>query len=92
MTKKTDSDPPAMLAGFLSKARQHDCAQLAAMEDTVGHRHLQVRLAKRDAKRLKCLADLRDMSIQDVLVAGVNALMSEWNEPPVANPGARTKK
>lgn len=92
MTKKTDSNPPAMLAGFLSKAKLHDCAQLAAAEEAVGHRHLQVRLALRDAKRVKCLADMRGMSIQDALVAGINALMSEWNEPPVANPGARSKK
>ena len=90
MTKT--ASPPTALSGFLMKAKQSDCAQLAEAEDAGGHRHLQVRLALRDAKRVKCLADMRGMSIQDALVAGINALMSEWSEPPVANPGARSKK
>jgi hypothetical protein len=92
MGKKPDSTPSAMLSGFLNKAKQNDCARLAESEDEAGHRHLQVRLTKRDAKRFRCLSDLRDMSIQDALVSAVNAMMAEWNEPPVANPGARGKR
>lgn len=91
MAKKPDTVTSA-LSGFLNKARENDCAKLAESEDQAGHRHLQVRLTKRDAKRFRCLSDTRDMSIQDALVNAVNALLAEWNEPPVANPGARTKK
>lgn len=91
MAKKPDTSP-STLSGFLTKAREHDCAKIAEAEDGVGHRHLQVRLTLRDAKRFRCLADLRDMSIQDALVNSVNALLTEWNEPPVSNPGARAKK
>jgi|GEM_PF-5168221 len=91
MAKKPDTATSA-LSGFLTKAREHDCSKLAEAEDAAGHRHLQVRLTLRDAKRFRCLSDLRDMSIHDALVNAVNALLTEWNEPPVANPGARGKK
>ncbi len=90
MTKKPDGG--ALLQGFLKKAKAGDCQQLAEAEDAAGHRHLQVRLMLRDAKRLRCLSDLRDLTIQDALVTAINSLLGEWGEPPVGNPGARTKK
>lgn len=82
----------SMLQGFLTKAKESDCERIAAAEDVEGHRHLQVRLTLRDAKRFRCLSDYRGLTMQDALVAGINALMADWGEAPVGNPGARGKK
>ncbi len=55
-------------------------------------RHLQVRLVSGDAKRLKALADKRDLSIQDVLVEAINLLLADWGKQPVGNPGTTRKE
>lgn len=90
MTKKPDGG--ALLQGFLKKAKAGDCQKLAEAEEASGHRHLQVRLTLRDAKRFRCLSDLRDLTIQDALVNAINSLLGEWCSPPVENPGARGKR
>lgn len=80
-----------MFERFLVKAKEGDCGRLASQEEDGTFRHLQVRLTGRDAKRVRCLADMRDLSIQDALVAALNALLVEWGQQPVMNPGTRKR-
>jgi hypothetical protein len=82
-----------MFKGFLEKAKtQSDCERLANQPDDGTFRHLQVRLTSRDAKRVRCQADERNLSIQDALVTALNNLMLEWGQQPVANPGTAKRK
>lgn len=90
----------SMFEGFLKKARVETPSNAvganaavanAAGNRPAGFRHLQVRLVSDDAKRLKALADKRDLTIQDVLVEAVNLLLADWNEQPVGNPGTTRK-
>lgn len=81
----------SMFDGFLKKARAETTPDAAGSRPG-GFRHLQVRLVSDDAKRVKALADRRDLSVQDVLVEAVNLLLADWQEPPVENPGTARKK
>lgn len=82
-----------MFKGFLEKAKaKSDCERLLDQPDDGTFRHLQVRLTSKDAKRIRCQADERDLSIQDALVLALNNLLLEWGQQPVSNPGTAKRK
>lgn len=71
---------------------ESDCAKAVAAAPDDGFRHLQVRLKAKDASRVKCLADIRGLSVQDALVQAVNEMLAGWKAQPVENPGTAKRK
>lgn len=71
---------------------ESDCAKAADAATDEGFRHLQVRLKAKDASRVKCLADIRGLSVQDALVQAVNEMLAGWKAQPVENPGTAKRK
>lgn len=69
-----------------------DCSKAAETTALDGFRHLQMRLKAKDASRVKCLADIRGLSVQDALVQAVNEMLMGWNDQPVENPGTAKRK
>ncbi len=58
----------------------------------VGLKHLQVRLTKPDAIRLRRAAEDRDLSLQSALIEAINLLMDHWGDGPVDDPGTVRNK
>lgn len=71
---------------------ESDCSKAAETVAVDGFRHLQVRLKAKDASRVKCLADIRGLSVQDALVQAVNEMLAGWRAQPVENPGTAKRK
>jgi hypothetical protein len=55
-------------------------------------KHLQVRMLRSDAARLRRIAEERGQTIQSVLVEAVNLYLRDHNESPASDPGTTVPK
>jgi len=86
MTKKPD------FKGFGKASQKKTTSKTSGQIVTpTGYRHLQVRLATADAIRFRRGAEDRGMNLQSALVEAVNALLSNWGEPPAVDLGSAGK-
>jgi len=74
-------------AAFASASRKTSPQRGEYDQRRVDVKHLQVRLLKADAIRLRRVAEQRDKTIQAALVEAINLYFRDENEPPAPDPG-----
>ena len=75
------------LAAFASAS----ASQRSAPPKLNGVKHLQVRLTRADAVRLRRVAEERGQTIQAALVEAINLYFRNGNESPASDPGTGSK-
>lgn len=75
------------LSAFAAAAKRQASPTPAPTARSGTLKHLQVRLAREDAVRLRRAAEDRGQTLQSALVEAINLYLRDAGQPPVADPG-----